>query len=744
MSEALEALTADVPLVLVLEDLHWSDYSTLDLISYLARQRQAAHLMLIGTYRPAELIASGHPLKAVKQELLAKQLCEELPLEYLSADSVAQYLSVRFPTNRFPRELAVLIHERTEGNPLFMVNTIDYLVTERLVGEHEQSWNLVAELDKVKVGVPDSIRQMIEKQIDHLEVEERRILEAASVTGAEFSALAVAAGLAEELAGVEARCEELARRGQFIDDRGVQVLPNGEAVGRYGFVHALYRHVLYERVPASRRVHLHRRIGERVEELYGDRASEIAAELAMHFERAANFKQAAMYLRQAAENAIRRFAYHEAVVLSRRGLESLARLPDTAERTQQELWLHIALGVSLIATEGYASPSVGSVYVKARELCHRLGETPELPQVLWGLWTFHTLRADLGTALEVANEFLRLAEQLSYPELAMRGHHAMGITFMHVGECARTLDHFDKALVLYDPDRQSDDTFLYAPNPGVAMRCFAAWALWFLGHPDRALQRIQEALTLARELSEPHALAHALLFAAILHHLRREVRLSQEHAEAAVALSTEHGLVLYHAMATTTGGWALTEGGQEEQAIEQMRQGLAALHTTGAQLLRPYFSALLAGALAQAGRADEGLLMLEEALATVDFTGERYYQAELYRLKGEQLVARATRPDVSRAATGRPSAVQTDASAVAAAEACFNQSIAIAQRQQARSLELRAAMSLARLDQDQGKHETALGRLAETYRTFTEGFATADLSDAKALLDELSPSGAVT
>src|SRR5213594_1360249 len=197
MGEALEALTADLPLVLILEDLHWSDYSTIDLISDLARQRQPAHLMLTGTYRTAELIVSGHPLRAVKQELLAKQQCEELPLEYLSENSVAEYLSVRFTTNRFPAELAGLIHERTEGNPLFMVNAVDYLVAEGRIAEHEETWELVVEIEKVEVGVPDSIKQMIEKQIDHLDANQQRTLEAASAAGAEFSTLAVVAGLGE-------------------------------------------------------------------------------------------------------------------------------------------------------------------------------------------------------------------------------------------------------------------------------------------------------------------------------------------------------------------------------------------------------------------------------------------------------------------------------------------------------------------------------------------------------------------
>jgi DNA-binding winged helix-turn-helix (wHTH) protein/predicted ATPase len=736
MGEALEALTVETPLVLVLEDLHWSDYSTLDLISYLARQRQAAHLMVIGTYRAADVIASGHPLKAVKQELLARHQCGELPLEYLDEDAVAQYLASRFPVNRFPTELAALIHERTEGNPLFMVNTIDYLVAETLIGEHEDGWRLVAAIDNVRLGVPDSIRHMIEKQVDHLDADDRRTLEAASVAGAEFSVLGVAAGLAEDMGPVEARCEDLARRKQFIHDAGVELLPNGDAVGRYGFVHALYRHVLYERVPASRRVQLHRKIAERGELLYGERASVIAAELAMHFERAANYDRAARYLQQAGANAIRRFAYREAVVLSRRGLELLAKLPDTTGRAQLELQLQIALGVSLIATEGYAAPSVGRVYLKARQLCRQLGETPEISQVLWGLWTFHTLRADLATAIEIAEEFLRLSERFPHPELAMRGHWAIGITFMHLGECSRTMEHFDKALSLYDPDQNHDDALLYAPNPGVAMRCFAAWSLWFLGRPDQAVEWSHDGLTLARRLSEPHSLAHALLFRAILHQLRREERLAEEHADAAIAVATEHGLVMYQAMATTARGWTQIGSGREEEAVEQIRQGLAAQQTTGARLVRPHFLALLSSALEKAGRADEALRVLEEALAIADATGERYYQAELHRLKGEQVIARARRPDVRQSAGGRTA--DSESSVLASAERCFMQSIEIAQQQKARSLEMRAAMSLARLHRDQRKRESALALLRQTYHGFTEGFETVDLREAKALLDELS------
>ena len=740
MGEALEALTADLPLVLILEDLHWSDYSTLDLISYLARKRQAAQLMLIGTYRPAELIVSGHPLKAVKQELLARRLCEELPLEYLSENAVAEYLSVRFPANRFPADLARLIHERTEGNPLFMVNAVDYFLAERSIVSLEEGWELAVDIENVEVGVPDSIKQMIEKQIDHLDIEEIRTLEAASVAGAEFSTLAVAAGLQEDRAHVEARCDELAHRNQLIKDCGVQELPDGEAANRFGFIHALYRNVLYERMSASRRVQLHRRVGEHEEKLHGDRALEIAAELAMHFERGSDYEPAVKYLRHAAENAIRRFAYHEAVRLARRGLELLGRLPDTAERAEQELSLHLTLGVPLIAIEGFAAPDVGSAYTRARELGQQLGETPEISQVLWGLWTFHTLRADLATARELAEEFLRLSERLPYPGLAMRGHLAMEVTLIHLGEFAPAMEHFEKALLLLDPERHDQDSFRYTQNPGVGTRCHAAWALWSLGQPDQALHWMQEALTVARQVSEPHGLAHTLFFAAVLYHLRGEERPAIELAEASLALSIDYGLVIYQAASKVIRGWALNRQRRGEEAIEQMRLGIAAHRATFTVMQRGYFLALLAEALGKARQAEEGLRILEEALLLAHPSGDRWYLAELYRVKGELLLMQATGGGRSRAAAGGNSPVEPESSdesaAIVRAEGCFQQSIKIARRQNANSWELRAATSLARLYQNQGKHEQARNLLAPVFARFSEGFDTADLRDAKALLDE--------
>jgi predicted ATPase/DNA-binding winged helix-turn-helix (wHTH) protein len=724
MGEAIERLTAKFPMVLILEDLHWSDYSTLDLISYLAKQVQPAHLLLIGTFRTAELIFSGHPLKGVKQELLAKGQCVELPLEYLGERAVAQYLSVRFPGSTFPMELSELVHKRTEGNPLFMVNAADYLEEQQLIVKEDQAWKLTAEIRNVDLGVPDSIRQMIENQLDHLDPSQQRTLEAASVAGAEFLTAAVAFALQEEGIAVEARCDQLARDRQLIRDYGAHVLPGGETVNRYGFIHALYRNVLYDRVSASRRTQLHRRLGEWWEALYGERASEIAAELAMHFELGGKPVQAIEYIQQAVENAIRRFAYREAVALSRRGLQLVDKLPNTTERARQELQLYITLGVPLIATEGYAAPSVGEVYQKARRLCQRLGETPEISQVLWGLWTFHLLRAEMTTAREIAFEFLRLSERLPYPGLAMRGNWAMEISSMHLGEFGLSMEHFQKALSFYDPERHLDDAFHYAQNPGVAMRCFAAWSLWFLGRPDQALTEMQEALALARRLSEPHGLAHALFFAGTLHQLRREAKSAQTHAEAAIALSQEHGLVLYEAMATVTLGWALCQFEQQESGIEKMKQGLASLQSTGAEVLVPHFMALLAQALREAGEIPKASHILKQARAMSERNGEQYYLAEIYRLEGEALLLSQADDGARRNAT--------------TGERWLYHAMEVARRQNAKSLELRAAMSLTRLHRDRAEREKARSLLQEIYGGFTEAFNSADLREAKALITKKS------
>ncbi|MGH8627401.1 MAG: hypothetical protein ACREYC_19750, partial [Gammaproteobacteria bacterium] len=357
---------------------------------------------------------------------------------------------------------------------------------------------------------------------------------------------------------------------------------------------------------------------------------------------------------------------------------------------------------------------------------------------LWGLRGFHMVRAELETARELAERILRLARRVRDPALLVRGHLAMEATLMSIGEFPLALKHFEELLSLYDPGQHGAESSLYVLNRASAPRCFAAWTLWFLGAPDQALSRIQEALILARESSDPHSLAHVLFFAAVLHQLRREERLAQERAEAAIALSSEHGLIFYLAQATIARGWTLAVQERHIEGIEQMRQGLTAYEAIGAKLLRPHLLALLAEALGKAGRPEEGLIVLAEALVVSQQSENRYYDAELYRLKGELLLMPAAGRHVSFPATDEEVVVEDRPTMVMQAERCLNQAISIAQKQRAKSWELRAVMSLARLYQKQGRKEEARRMLEETYGWFTEGFDTADLKEAKEMLDRLS------
>jgi predicted ATPase len=343
-----------------------------------------------------------------------------------------------------------------------------------------------------------------------------------------------------------------------------------------------------------------------------------------------------------------------------------------------------------------------------------------------GLWYFYLIRMELQTARELGEQLLTLAKHVGDPALLLEAHYALGNTLNYLGDLTSAQAHFAQGMALYDPQQHRSHAFRYGQDPGVACQAYAAITLWWLGYPDQALQRSHEALTLARELAHPFSLVYALFFAALLHQLRRERHLTQERAEAAIALSAEQGFALFVAGGTIFRGWVLAERfpesvagqGQMEEGIAQMQQGLAAWRGTGAKVLRPYGLALLAEAYAKVGQREEGLTLLAEALAVTHDTGERRWDAELYRLKGELLLERSAKDD-------------------AEAESCFRQALEMARRRQAKSWELRAATSLSRLWQRQGKRDEARQLLTEIYDWFTEGFDTADLQEAKRLLEEL-------
>lgn len=718
MAEAIEGLTAETPLVLALEDLHWSDYSTLDLIAYLARRSEPARLLLIGTYRPVEVILSGHPLKAVKQELQAHQLCAELPLDFLSEAAVAEYLRLRFPTQQFPAELPRLIHGRTDGNALFMVNVVDELLAHSLIDEAGQRSEFEAAVKEIEVAAPAGVRQMIEKQIERLSEADQRVLEAASVGGVEFSSVAVAAGLQAEVIEIEECCGRLARQQQFLREAGLQSLPDGTVTARYGFIHALYQNAFYQRVTAARRAGLHQRIAEHDELCLGQRAGENAAELALHFEQGRDWQRAVKYLTQAAQHANQVFAAQEAVVLARRGLVLVAMLPEVRERCEQELSLQIVLGNALMATKGFAAPEVEQTYARARELCHQLGQTPYLLPVLYGLFANQLVSGRYRMALKLGEEFLGLAEQESDPATVV-GHRMMGLPLFALGELTQAREHLEQIAFLYDPAQHRRLTWLYGQEPGIAGHAFLALTLWLLGYPESALGRHEEALNLAREVSShAQSQAYALTWASMHHQFRRECQETREAAEAIIMLATEQGLALWLAWGSILRGWAMAEQGQAEEGIGQMIGGLESMQSNGTQMFRPYYLCLLAQGYGKAGQFREGLAVLAEALAPGKEIEEHFCEAELYRLKGELLLSEGA-----------------DAAEI---EACFQQAIEVASKQSAKSLELRAVMSLNRLWRRQGKRAEGHELLSNTYRWFTEGFDTVDLQAAKLLLEELA------
>jgi DNA-binding winged helix-turn-helix (wHTH) protein/tetratricopeptide (TPR) repeat protein len=429
MAEAVEALTADAPLVLVLEDLHWSDAATVDLVSLLARRSRPARLLLIGTYRPVDLIVAQHPLKEVKLELQTAGRCQELSLELLGEAAVAAYLGERFARHAFPPGLAQVINRRTEGHPLFMVSVVDDLVGRGVIATRDGQWELRARLEDVEISVPESLRQMIERRIEQLEREERRVLAAASVAGMEFSAASVAAALQQAPADVEERCESLARRQLFIRSLGAREWPDRTVSSSYGFMHALHQNALYQGITPARRRHLHQAIGEREETGHGDRAGEIAAQLAVHFEQAGDDRRAVRYLTEAAETASRRYANVEAVRYVGHALDVAERLPD-GERVAARLGSLKRLGL-LRRSMGDVRASIEDFAARAR-YAREQGRDDEEVRALLELGTALAW-VDRDGSLAAVAQALALAPRLQDEALQahVRGSHAFQRILLH-------------------------------------------------------------------------------------------------------------------------------------------------------------------------------------------------------------------------------------------------------------------------------------------------------------------------
>lgn len=719
MSEGIEVLTEQVPFILVLEDLHWSDVSTLDLLSSLARRVEPARLLIIGTYRPEEGLAEGHPLRAITQELHGHRQCEALALSLLSEANVCEYLQQRFPTAMLPTRLPETLYRNTEGSPLFLTAVVDDLLERGVIIQVEGRWVLQKEVDSVAAEVPVSIRQLLTRQIDRLNSQEQQIVQAASVAGQEFSCAAVAAAVGIDTVEVEACCEGLVRRQHFLLPAGYGEWPDGTQTGRYRFRHALYQYLWNERVPTGKRQQFHMRIGERLEQAYGNRSGEIAAELAVHFEEGRDYQRAVRCLQQAAQNVQRFAAHQDALRHLTKGLELLDALPDTTERTQDELGLQVLLGLSLAAGHGYAAPEVERTYNRARELCRQLGKAAELFPILRGLWAFYVVLDDQKTARELAEQCLSLAQEQQRIDYLTEANTVLGYSLYYVGELETSRVVLERGLKLYESHQGTPFPLLAPQDPGVACFSLLPWVLWMLGYPDQALQRSQDALRLAQNLDHPFHRGFAQWYSTILHFLRREPEKIAEHGQATIQIGVEHGLDTWTILGTPYVGIAKTQLNELQEGISILTQSLATWRAVGIELTRPYLLGALAEAYGTAGQFDTALNILTEALQHVTQHTELSYQPALYHLRGELTLAQS------------PEAQET-------AEADFRQAVAIARAQGGKSIELRATTSLARLWQRQGKKKTARKVLSEIYGWFSEGFDTPDLQAASSLLKGLT------
>jgi DNA-binding winged helix-turn-helix (wHTH) protein/predicted ATPase len=726
LTEAVEAISDVTPVVLWLEDLHWSDVSTLDWLAFLGRRSEQARLMVLTTYRPADVLANEHPLAAVKEELQRHRLCRELALRPLAVAAVEQYLLRRFTATpelaATVRSLAGPIHARSDGNPLFMVNIVDDLVARGALDEGACGWEVDRLAETSSLRVPADVRSMIERQFDRLGPTERHLLEVASVAGTEFVAPAVAAGLELDAMDVESCCTGLAQREQFVEAGGVEEWPDGTIAARYAFRHALYNQVLYERIPPARRAALHTRVGLRLEAGYGERSREMAAELAMHFERGRDLERAVRYVEAAGQNAIARNAPREAAAHLERAIDLLRSVPAGVQRAEQELSMQIALGSQLMAVDGWAAPEVERAYARAQALAEEVGDVPRLFPALWGLWLYRWGRGELVRARALGEHLLEVAVRTGDRTMVLQAHHTLWPTLLALGEPRAALDHSLEGTAQCEAGAHRPLGSLYGNHdPCACALYFGAWAASLLGLADRALEMSRQAIALARQRAHPFSEALSLFFAAAVHQCRGEPAAVRERAEAAVELAQAHGFGLVLAWATTLLGWAMSREGQADDGIAAIRRGMTATQQTGSEQFRSYFLGLLADACLSTGRFADGLAGVTEALAAAESTGERFYAAELHRLQGE----------LAKLIAGPGSAPPS-------AEESLLKAVEVAREQGAKALELRAAISVGRLWRACGREAEARRMVAEIRGAFTGQLDTVDLREAEAFLDATS------
>jgi|KBSSwiStaDraftv2_1062776.scaffolds.fasta_scaffold29424_2 DNA-binding winged helix-turn-helix (wHTH) protein/predicted ATPase len=717
LAHALDTLAQHKTVVLWLEDLHWSDPSSLEVVSYIAGRRDAARLLLIASYRTAD--ASGPASAALHSLALRLTQCGqavEMPLPRLRAADVGRYLTLRFGSlSTLPIDaLAAFILHRTEGNALFAVSMVDDLVRRGELVENGGRWHLPGGLTGIDDRLPDTLRRLVHDEIERLTDVDRRLVEAAAVVGPGFCSAAAAAALNGDASDIEDRCMQLALQGRLVEQQPAVRWPDGSVSAGFRFRHALYWQGVNERVPHGRRADWQRRIGLRQEKAFGSQCSAIASELAMRFEVAQDIERSLLYLRTAGAAALSRCAYRECIDLIRHGLQLLSALPPP-QRARQELDLLLPLGAALMAFQGYASADVEATYRRAIVLCQTTGQPADLMRALRGQWNVALLRADLAEARRAAGRLLAQAESSGDERMRVDAHTKLGQTCLQQGDLGAARTHLEAAL---DASTPSSDRMLLQAAPRVA--AYLAWALWYGGEATRSMAVGETALELARDADSPHSSVFAFGYVGWLRLMRGDLDGADELATRTRELSKEYGIAYWRQLAEFLGGAVAVRRSRLADGIATMRRAIDEVLASGGRVGVSTLLCLLSEALLTAKRMPEARAALADARARIAATGNGLYAAEALRLEG--VLAQAE----GDTAEGR-----------VVAERSFREALQTARRQGARALELRAVVSLARLLGQSGDAQRAVDLLAPVREAIDDGFSSEDLACADELLASL-------
>ncbi len=724
MTDSLEVLSQTTPVLLVLEDLHWSDYSTIELLATLARRRGPARLMIVATYRTNETCNAPPPIQNVCDELQLHGVSDNLLLNFLTPHDIKDYLSQRFPTHRLPALLAVMLHRQSEGNPLFMANIVDELIRQNRIVTVDGCATFVGPLTTDTLNISETLTRFLARQIDALDEVTQRLLMVASVVGTGFSSALLATLLSEDIEKIETICDNLAQHGRLLSSSEAVEWQNGKLAVNYRFSHALYRDICYQRLGRNQRVRFHAQVARQLESLYGRQVNEVASEVALHFERGGDTDRAAHYHYYAGENALRRSAAREAIDHFDNAVRLVGKMSPTVQRRERELALQVARAAPLAMVHGYGAPIVAAAYERAQALSHHVGQTSRRFSILAGLNSVYHMQGKLRQAHALEHQLLRIARHAKSQTLLLWTYIFQGMTAYHRGELLRAEKRIKAGLPLYVPQHHTPRVSSGREDPGLLGLITLVSILWLRGYPDEALRTLQEAQRLAEHAADPVSHAMVLGQTAVLYQRRREETSAFAAADALFTFAQEHGFAFRAATALIYRGWALVKMGEVIAGIPQIREGLDAVEAHGAILARPYYLALLGDAYDTAGQIPEALLAVQQALTLAQTNEDRCYEAELWRLQAVFI----------RKANGQRNLDVTTNNQV---EEYLQRALTVAQQQRALSLELRVRLSLSTLWAEHGRVEDAYRLLDYGYRCLTEGWDTVDGIEAQQRLQHL-------